>query len=389
MDLITDDSIVRAAMERARSLGRIGLDTEFMREKTYRARLCLVQIATAEDLILIDALEVDLAPLADAIADPNVQIIVHAGKQDLHIFYERYGSVPSNVMDIQMAAAFAGLGASLPYGRLVDDAIGVKLEKGESYSDWCARPLSEAQLRYAADDVRYLLEIDDVLQSKLQEQGRLDWAMQELASLEDEASYALDPGDMWRKVGGRGSLNPKATRILRAVAGWREEEAARRDIPRGWVIKDPTLIEIARRAPRSVAALRTIRGMNEREAERSGAALIKAIQEGTDAEGIASPPGPSRQAQTRARMLLGLADAVVRARCEKARIAPELVATRGELESLIAEVTDQKLVEDRHRLLTGWRRELAGSAVLDVAEGRIGVKAISRPPFVEEIPLET
>ncbi len=155
--LLIDDAGLESVVARSREAGRIGLDTEFMREKTFRADLCLVQVAAGDEVYLVDPTQgFDLAPLADVLADPAVEVIVHAGKQDLEIFYEVYGRLPVNIFDIQVAAAFAGLGATLPYGRLVDAVLGVTLAKGESYTDWCRRPLTPAQLTYAADDVLYL-----------------------------------------------------------------------------------------------------------------------------------------------------------------------------------------------------------------------------------------
>ncbi|MDQ3940509.1 MAG: ribonuclease D [Actinomycetota bacterium] len=374
---------------RARLSGRVGLDTEFMREKTYRPRLCLMQIATGDDVFLIDPLtESDLAPAVALIADRDVQIVVHAGRQDLELFYEQFRTLPRNVFDIQMAAGFAGYGASLAYGRLIEAALGVSLEKGESYSDWCRRPLTGAQLRYAADDVRYLVAAADRIVTQLEDQGRLGWALEEMKMFERDETYAVEPEEMWRRVGGRGTLSPRHTAVLKELARWREETASRRDIPRGWVVKDPTLIELARRTPRSVRALKDIRGLNPREAERSGRDILAAIERGRSAPVVEKVAAPSRSAQARARMLSGLADALVRARCEAAGIATELVATRGELESLLAAFHAGSLEENSHRLLQGWRRTLAGDAILGLAAGKIAVKAIDRPPYVQEVVLD-
>ena len=387
--LITSDAALAEIAEVARSSGRIGLDTEFMREKTYRARLCLVQIATSEGLHLLDAVAAEeLKPVAELIADDRVEIVVHAGRQDLEIFYERFGLLPTRIFDVQLAAAFAGYGSSLPYGRLVQTITGTRLTKGESYSDWCRRPLSAEQLRYAADDVAYLLEMADRLKQRLTEQGRARWADEEMALFEAPETYVFDPDEVYRKVSGRGSLSGRQLTILRAVARWREETAQKRDIPRGWVIKDPTLVEIARRAPTSVDALKRLRGMNASEAERSGAEIISAIEAGKIGDEMEQPKALSRVAQVRSRMLSGPADAVVRARCEAADIATELVSTRAELEALLADVTSG--VEDlsRHRMMQGWRRTLAGDHVVAFARGDIAIRASASPPYVEEITME-
>ena len=370
----------------AGSNGRVCLDTEFMRERTYRARLCLVQLAVGDQIFVIDPLEVgDLSEIAALVADPGVEVIVHAGRQDLEILYERYGTVPSRVFDVQVAAAFAGYGASLPYGRLVHDITGARLKKGESYTDWCRRPLTKEQLTYAADDVRYLSEVADKLKARLDELGRSQWVTEELSSLESADSFETNLDEVYRRVTGRGSLSGKQMSILRAVARWRESEAQRRDIPRGWVVKDPTLVEIARRAPTSIDALGRIRGLNQREAERFGDQILRAVQSGMAGAEVASPKAPPRSAQTRARILSGPSDAIVRSRCEAAGIATELVATRGELEALLADVSAGLPDLSHHRLMRGWRRELAGDHVVAFARGDVSLRATDRPPFIEEV----
>jgi ribonuclease D len=388
--LVSSGKALRRTVEEVRSGGLMALDTEFLRERTYRSKLCLVQIATSQGLCLIDPLaRVDLTPVAHLIADPAVEVVVHAGRQDLELFYERFGALPANVFDVQIAAGFVGHGASLPYARVVEIVLGRRLVKGESYSDWCKRPLTDSQLRYAADDVAWLLEVADRLKRELSARERTQWAAEEMRILERRRTYEVDPSESWRRVGGRGGLPASKLAVLREVARWREETAMRRDLPRGWVVKDPTLIEIARRGPRDLAGLKAIRGMSAAEANRSGAELLAAVAAGTRSGPIEEPEVLPRWAQVRARMISGLADALVRARSERAEVAAELVATRGELESLIADVVTRSLDGDGggHRLLTGWRRALAGEAVLDLARGRIGVRASDRPPYIEEVPL--
>ena len=386
--LVTTDADLDRAVERSLAEGCIGLDTEFMREKTYRAELCLVQIAAGDSLFLIDPLaQVDMGKVGDLIQRPEIQVVVHAGRQDFELFHEHFGVLPHNIFDVQLAAGFAGYGANLPYGRLVSAATGTTLEKGESYTDWCRRPLTEAQMSYAADDVRYLIAIADRLLGELDGQGRGEWVREEMLLLEDPGLYSVDHAEVWRKVGGRGHLSSRQTSVLRELAKWREETASRRNIPRGWVVKDPTLIELARRAPTSLGALKSVRGLNAREIDKSGQEILGVIATGKQAPPLDLPQGPSRQAQARARVLSGLADAVVRSRCDHAQIATELVATRGELESVLAEVISGDSDDSKHRLLTGWRRELAGNAVVALAQGKIAVRAIANPPYVEEVPL--
>lgn len=386
--LVTHEAALGIAVEAAEKAGRVGLDTEFMREKTYRAQLCLVQIAAGDEIFVIDPLEVDVTPLRDVIADPAIELLLHAGRQDLELFNDLFHVVPTNVFDVQAAAGFAGHGASLSYGKLVEATLGISLEKGESYTDWCRRPLTDRQLIYAADDVRYLGPVADKLEEELDKDGRLAWARGEMAALEDPASYAFEPRDAWLRVKGRGNLSGRQLAVLRELAEWREQEAARRDIPRGWVVKDPTLIELARRSPTSAQALRQIRGLPSKEAERSAGAIAAAVRRGREAESITTSKPPSRSAQERARMLSGLADAVVRSRCEAAGVATELVVTRGEVEALLLDTFSGTIDESRHRVLAGWRRELVGDAILGLIAGKVAVKAVDKPPYVEEVSLD-
>jgi len=387
---ITNASELDAVVTAAKAFGSIAIDTEFLREKTYRAKLCLVQIAIGEDIHLIDPLRgLDLKQIAELIADPDIEIVVHAGKQDFELFFEDYGVVPANVFDVQLAAAFAGYGSSLPYGRLVSELAGVQLVKGESYTDWCRRPLTEAQARYAADDVRYLGAISARVTKELEDLGRVEWALEEMRrQFEDAESYRFDPESAWLKVSGRGSLSARQLTVLKEVARWREATASSRNVPRGWLVRDPSLIEIARRGPSSAGELKSIRGFNAREVERSARDIIAAVEAGSTAKAVAPAPTPPKSAQVRARMLAGLADAIVRARCERAKIATELVTNRTEVESLLAEVVNGTLNESRHRLLDGWRRDLAGEAVLDLARGRIALRAVDRSPYIQEVPVE-
>ena len=386
--LVDSPDDLEALTTAAKGTARIGLDTEFMREKTYRAQLCLVQVSAGDDIYIIDPLKVDTAPVAALVADPDVEVLLHAARQDLELFNDLYGVVPTNVFDVQAAAGFAGYGASLSYGKLVEATLGVALEKGESYTDWCRRPLTDKQLKYAGDDVRYLGAIADRLKDELDAGGRLKWALGEMETLEAPESYAFEPSVAWLRVKGRGTLNGRQLAVLRELAAWREEEASRRDIPRGWVIKDPTLIELARRSPTSTNALRDIRGLNSKEAERSGRSIVAAVERGRDAESIKTSKPPSRSAQERARMLSGLTDAVIRSRCEAAGVATELVVTRSEVEGLLLEMFSGAMDETRHRVLQGWRRDLVGDAILGLAAGKIAVRVIERAPYVEEVDLD-
>ena len=361
-----------------------------MRERTYRAQLCLVQLATPDRITVIDPLAgVDLEPLGDLLADPGIEILVHAGRQDLELFHDEFRVVPVNVFDVQVAAGFAGYGASLSYGALVKNVLGVSLTKGESYSDWCKRPLTDQQLIYAADDVRWLHDGASALKDRLRSLQRLEWAEEEMSHLTSDETYRANLDEMWRKVSGRGTLSVKQLGVLREVSRWREESARHRNLPRGWIVKDATLVEIARRQPTTVEALGRIRGFNAREAGRSGREILRAVERGKAGPAPDVPAPPPREDQLRARLIGGLADVVVRTRAEAAGVAPELVATRGDVETLLLRIfssrNDGAHDRNNHRLLQGWRRELAGDAVVALAEGRLGVRGIDAPPYIEEV----
>jgi ribonuclease D len=386
-DFVSDAGSLEQVVAAARAARVAGIDTEFLREKTYRARLCVMQIATPERVWIIDPIATEIDVIGDLLADESIETVVHSGRQDLELLFELTGVVPANVFDVQVAAGFVGLGASLPYGRLVEEVLGVSLTKGEAYTDWCRRPLSESQLKYAADDVRYLPDIAHNLKKQLADLGRTDWASEEMAVFEDPESYENDSGDAWKRVSGRGGLSGRSLVVLREIARWREETAQSSDIPRGWVVKDHVLVEIARRSPQSRDALQKVRGLGEKQAARWGQSIIDAVSHGRNADPIVLPPAPPRPVLARARMLGALADAVVRARCEHARMAPELAITRAELESLLIDSFEGSPGPSHHRALRGWRKDLVGEAVVALASGKMAVRVIQDPPFVEEVEL--
>lgn len=389
-EVVTSSGALADIAGEAKQNGAFGIDTEFMRERTYRAQLCLVQIASGASISIIDPLAgVDFKPIAGLLADPAVEVIVHAGRQDLELFHDEFSVVPRNVFDVQIAAGFAGHGASLSYGALVKNVVDVTLTKGESYTDWCRRPLSEKQKHYAADDVRWLLQAAAALKKELDGLGRLGWAVEEMEPLASESTYRVDLDDVWRRVSGRGGLSGRQLAALRELARWREEAAMRRNLPRGWVMKDATLVDVARRQPTSTEALSRLRGFNAKDAQRSGKDILQALEQAKSADAPHSAPPPPREDQVRTRLIGGLADVVVRTRAEAAKVAPELVATRGDIESLLFQLFASRRKEPNgeldHRLLRGWRKELVGEAVVALADGRVGVRSIDHPPYVEEV----
>src|SRR5437764_14675199 len=265
--LATSDGVAAAAAV-ARERGRVGIDTEFMSEGRYRALLCLVQIVVddpeapeATRIELIDALDaVDVAPLAGLMGDPQIEVVLHAGRQDVATLKPAWGTRITNIFDTQVAAGFAGSGAQTGYGNLLGQILGRRVGKTASYTRWDARPLTEEQLSYAAEDVAHLMELADELQRRLEESGRLSWAREECRRLES-ATDERDPETAWERLPRIGQLDPRARAAARELAAWRERTAAAEDRPVGSVMADPALVELAKRKPSTPAGLEQIRGI--------------------------------------------------------------------------------------------------------------------------------
>ncbi|GIX21988.1 MAG: ribonuclease D [Gammaproteobacteria bacterium] len=346
----------------------LAVDTEFVREKTYRARLCLVQIAAAERLAAVDVLAFEpaaLAPLWALLTDPGIVKVFHSAAQDFEVLLPLLGRLPEPLFDTQVAAALLGYGDQVGYAALVEAVLGVRLEKAETRTDWSRRPLSAAQLRYALDDVRHLHALYPRLAAALAERGRLAWLADEQAVLLDPARYRPDPDNAWRRLRGARRLKPRTLNVLRHLAAWREREAVRLDRPRRWVVDDETLLNIAAAAPADETALAAVRGVEARLVEHYGRALLDAV-----ARARAEPPSawpearPARRtAPARAALVDALA-AIVRLAAEAHDLSPAQLAGREALERLAAGE------REGHPLLTGWRARVVGAALVDFIEGR-------------------
>ena len=278
--LATSEDIAAAASA-ARAHGRIGIDTEFMSEGRYRALLCLVQIAVDDDtrpageprIELIDPLEsgVDVTPVAELLGDPAIEVVLHAGRQDVAILRRAWSTEINNIFDTQLAAGFAGASAQTGYGNLLGSMLGRRVGKTASYTRWDARPLTAEQLSYAAEDVAHLLELADEVQRRLEQSGRLSWAREECRRLES-ATDERDPYTAWERLPRVGQLDPRARAVARELAAWRERTASEEDRPVGSVLGDPALVELAKRHPSNVGALEQIRGIHPSGIRRRGAA---------------------------------------------------------------------------------------------------------------------
>ena len=381
--MVADAAGVDEVTAAARAAGSCALDTEFLWEKSYAPRLCLVQIAVGDRVWAIDPLAgAPLEPLGALVADPAVRKLMHAPSADLIAFGLHFGSVPANVFDTQIAAGFVGLTANASLDRLLEAVLKVRLHHNETFSDWSRRPLTDTQVLYAADDVRYLDELVARLEERIAERGRAEWARAEIERrfCTPEAAGA-DPERAWRKVQRRGRLSPESLAVLIEVAAWREQLARRRDQPAGWVMKDPTLVEIARAIPRDAKDLQRIRGVGRSLGERETAELLDAVARGLDRE---PPPAERSTPQRIAKQVdavATLAAPFARIRCQDADLAPELVANREQLDRFLeAIVAEEDLTE--LPLGQGWRKELLGDDLVRLVHGEIALSLNRSAPYL-------
>ncbi len=352
--LITTTDALVAACDRLRAEEFVTVDTEFMRERTYFPELCVVQMAGDAEVFIVDA-EVeglDLAPLGALLAEPAVLKVFHAARQDNEIFLHRFGAVPAPLFDTQVAAMVAGFGDQVGYDALVASLTGGSIDKAHRFSDWAARPLSAAQITYAAADVTHLRGVYRKLRDRLEREGRLDWVAEEMAVLAEPATYRPDPETMWERLRPRGG-NRRMLGTLRAIAAWREREAQRINIPRQRLLKDKSLLEIAATAPADAESLTRIRGVSRGFAEgRSGAGLLAAIATvATLPESELPELARGRDGARPSPALVSLLKVLLAAKCEEHHVAPRLLASSDEIDRLASE--DAPDIPALH----GWRHE--------------------------------
>jgi ribonuclease D len=372
-DLASSADVAELA-ELARAGRRLGIDTEFMGEGRYRTLLCLVQIAVeTEDGVRIEVVDpldetIDPTPLAGTLADPDVEIVMHAGRQDVALLRRVWATDITNLFDTQLAAGFAGMRAQLGYEALLHELLGVRLSKSASFTRWDARPLSAEQIDYARDDVRHLLQATTALQKRLTARGRLDWAREECLVLA-AASDERDPDTIFGRLPRVNSLDPKLRAVARELVQWREETARTQDRPIPAVLSDTALVEIAKRRPSALEQLEQIRGINEPTLRRRGKAILAAIERGRERPPI--PVEGERPAQPSAldAPVIALAEALVRARALECELAYELIAARADLQAIVLAMRDGR-PPPHVRTLRGWRREVVGDELLELLDGR-------------------
>lgn len=349
----------------------LALDTEFLRERTYYPQLCLVQVAAPEgDAILLDPIEGDdLTDLEEALFDPDVVKVFHAGRQDLEIFVKLYGRVPAPIFDTQIAAMALGYGESVSYASLVADVCKHSIDKSQQFTDWSIRPLTAEQLAYAADDVLYLRQVYENFIARLDRLGRVEWIKEEMANLSDPAIYTPEPEKMWERIKIR-SDKPPVLAVLRALAAWREREAQRRNIPKGRIFKDETLAEIALTQPRSAQALGRVRGFPTDLAEKTlGQNILKIVDEALSLPKEQMPKVErGKPFPPELQPVLEMLKMLLRIQSSETGISPRLVADSDDLQAL-AQYGDSANVA----CLQGWRREVFGDPALELMSGKLAL----------------
>jgi ribonuclease D len=368
--------VIAELAERAATGGRLAIDTEFVSERRYQALLCLVQVAVpdpgAEGGVRTEVLdplegEPDFAPLGGVLADPKVEVVMHAGRQDVAILRRTLDTEVRNIFDTQVAAGFLGFGNQEGYESLVRKVLKLKLRGSEGFTRWDRRPLTPQQLEYAADDARLLLALGEELERRLEERGRLEWAREEAQALE-EVTDERDALRSYERLPRLGRLSESARGVAFELAEWREGEARSADRPPGSVLPDQALVELARRTPRDRHGLEQIRGLPPQTLHRRADALLEAIARGRDRQPPSAPPdAPPRDPADAP--LVSLAQALVRHRSMESGVAVELIATQSELATLVSSLRRGEN-GDRVRVAHGWRRELVGEELRELVEGR-------------------
>ncbi|HEX3948306.1 MAG TPA: ribonuclease D [Steroidobacteraceae bacterium] len=336
----------------------IGLDTEFLRERTFFPKLCLLQLCAAGRIWCIDTLKIgSLDVLMAVLTAPRVSKFIHAARQDLEALYLTAQRVVSPVFDTQIAAACIGMKPQVGYADLVKSLLDVTIPKGQTRTDWSKRPLTRAQLEYAADDVLYLSAIAAELQRRLKELGREHWVREDCLELQERHLYEPDPAQAWERLRGIGQLEPKARARAKQIAVWREKLARERNLPRAWILPDAAIFSIAQADPATPAALEAVQPLNERFA----VTLLAALAALADADPVSTGSEPMRDSRPTAeqKALLERLVKVVDARAAELQVSAEVLAPRGELKALAV----AKLAGAPHdsRALNGWRREEIGN----------------------------
>jgi ribonuclease D len=383
---VVDAAGLRGLVGDLRRSGRFALDTEFVSEATFEPVLCLIQAASADRIAAIDALALDdLGPLWELVLDPSVEIVMHASGEDLRIIKILTGQTPMHVYDVQIAAGFAGHAYPLSLGNLVHQALGVSLPGGETRTDWRRRPLSSAQIRYALDDVRHLLEVHEVLAARLDSLGRSAWALEEMKLHSKEIDLRAEDSERWRRLPGLSSLSRRGLEAARRLYEWRAEESKAANRPVKQFLRDDLLVAIAKRQPGSRKDLEALRDFNRPHLLSKGVDVLRIIAEAKSVPD-ADLPSPNNRSDDRfgQSMLISLLSAALARTCIENELAPSLAGSAQDIRDLIRWKVEGSRADRKPDLLKGWRGEICGKTLLDVIEG----KSILRVADLEsEIPI--
>jgi ribonuclease D len=386
--IVTTPAELTACCEHLAACGRFGFDTEFVGENTYHRHLCLVQVATAERLYLIDPL---VAGPLDAfwrlVTDPQNLVVVHAGREEVRLCRLWTGQTPGNFFDLQIAAGLVGLAYPLGAGALVNQLVGVQLAKAETLTEWRDRPLTPAQIRYAFDDVRYLLPAHERVAARLESLGRADWAREDFARLAAAVTPDEAPTEKWRKLRGLGSLDRRRLAIVRAIYNWREETAERLNRPARTIVRDDLIVEIARRNPARERDLQPIRGLPRRDLP----GILGAVESARELPPEQWPRAAEREMDPpQVQLVANVLQAVLGDLCARRELAPSLVATSGDVKLLVRARMHGAEPPAESLLTQGWRARHILPELLAVLEGRRSLRIANvraESPFVvEDVP---
>jgi len=369
MHPITTTSELAAACRRMGSHPFVTVDTEFLRETTYYPLLCVAQIASTDEAVVIDALApgIDLAPFFSLLADEKVMKVFHAARQDIEIVWHRAKLIPHPIFDTQVAAMVLGYGDSISYDQLVQRITGDALDKSHRFTDWTRRPLSEAQLSYAISDVTHLRDVYMALVDDLGRRGRVDWVQDEMRVLTSADTYRMDPENAWQRLKTR-VRKPRELAVLIEVAAWREREAQSRDVPRSRVLKDEVITDIAVQAPTTTDKLKSLRSLPKGfERSRWGEAIVAAVARGLARDVKTLPRLARLQSSANGTAVVELLKVLLRMISERHHVAAKVIATVDDLERIAAD--DAADVP----ALTGWRRELFGEKALALKHGKLAL----------------
>ena len=371
--LLSTDAELAELIDHLRAAGQFAYDSEFIGELTYYPKLCVLQVASADRVALIDPLaEVDLTPFWELLCDPTVEKIVHAGDQDIEPVVRHLGKAPANFFDTQIAAGFVGLPYPVSLSKLVGELTGAKLGKGLTFTHWDQRPLSGMQLRYAADDVRFLPAVRAELGRRLEATGHAAWARQECEALCEPAQYRFDPNTQYLRVKGAASLQPRNLAVLRELTMWRDAAARAHDVPPRAFLKDEILLDLSRNPAKSVDKLERVRGLPRPVEHAHGAEIVEATQRAWSAPAASLPPQRDTEQTPTERFRSDAMWAAAQAICVGNAVDPAIVTSRQEMSDFYRAITTNADVS-RLRLMTGWRREALGEPLIKLVSGEGGM----------------